>query len=106
MALVMALVKIGVGADLGGVELPVQDLREMRALTASCSCTAGLDEEGRCQGRAGERERGRERGKGEGGRVEREKEKRERERGGKSEIDQSSHGISRRIIPHISNVRN
>ena len=37
MALVMALVKIGVGADLGGVELPVQDLREMRALTASCS---------------------------------------------------------------------
>lgn len=106
MALVMALVKIGVGADLGGVELPVQDLREMRALTASCSCTAGLDEEGRCREGQERGRRGRERGKGEGGRVEREKGERERERGGKREMDQSSHGISRRISPHISNVRN
>ena len=42
IALLMALVKIGVGVERGGLEELVHDLREMRALTASCSCTADL----------------------------------------------------------------
>ena len=41
----MALVNIAGGVDASGLELQVADLREMRALTASCSCTAGLEGE-------------------------------------------------------------
>jgi hypothetical protein len=40
----MALVKIAGGVVDSGVQFPEADLREMRAVTASCSCTAGLDE--------------------------------------------------------------
>ena len=38
----MALVKMAGGVEDSGLEFPVADLREMSALTASCSCTAGL----------------------------------------------------------------
>lgn len=39
----MALVKIAGGVVDSGVQFPEADLREMRAVTASCSCTAGLE---------------------------------------------------------------
>jgi hypothetical protein len=35
-------VKMAGGVEDSGLEFPVADLREMSALTASCSCTAGL----------------------------------------------------------------
>lgn len=41
---VMALVKMAGGVEESGLEFPVADLREMSAVTASCSCTAaGLE---------------------------------------------------------------
>ena len=40
--LLMASVKIGIGVEWGGLVALVHDLREMRALAASCSCTADL----------------------------------------------------------------
>lgn len=43
----MALVKMAGGVDVSGLELPVADFREISALTASCSCTAGLEKETR-----------------------------------------------------------